>query len=470
MTKKLTWLYDKLYHPINEGRKLDIDEINIDGSYECGKTYACMEIILKCLTVPGVSAVFVRRYKYQRFELEQAVLDLAKELNLVIVKQKDESGFSTYKVLESNNRIRFLHTDRRIKISNENNFSGLSPFPNSKYILIFIDEAYEVKEKDKTTILSKVRGQKDTQLCMLQCCNPYSLSNDFVKYCNSQLPYNKPKLMKYGFDIVSKDYVQKNHKIFSHINVLACNDIMNKDKWNKINESCARNRKRAITIKYGIPSYDEESVYGAQLDLIGKPVYHYVDRVICGIDVGIGTNRNAGITACYIGFWKNGIGVDFFNEYTQDNREHKKSITERANEIINFVYNSLREYRFRTQYTFNLPYCYINVDWSSGDFIDRLNELILERRLDKIMWARANQKNLYKINERIDWTIDWIRNKKLRIDFDKCKKLFEEMSTMKLIISNDDKEATQRQSSNDHCINAFEYAMEEIWEKEKMIK
>jgi hypothetical protein len=172
----------------------------------------------------------------------------------------------------------------------------------------------------------------------------------------------------------------------------------------KIQEGIKTQRDKAITIDLGMPSYDIQSIYGRNIEKICKPFYHPVDRIVCGVDVGFGTNRNAGITGCLIGFYQRGVGVDFFSEYTQANKVKEMSITQRANEIIDYVLYSLKQYRLRcpAYNIVNFPYVNINVDNSAIDFISRINELIVERRLTKVMCARQNAKNVYQINERIN--------------------------------------------------------------------
>lgn len=464
MTKNLSWLNSVLYEKISQGLPIEVSEINIDGSWECGKTYACIEETLLCLSCPNVACVYIRNTKFQINELTQSVLTQAKSKDIAVIREFN-TDYPTYKVVDTQNYFRFVYLERKNKQARDYVLSGFAPFRKVKYILILIDEAVEVPNKTIPTILSKIRGEKDTQVCLLRVCNPYSLSFDYIKYMNENLPYNRAKLMKYGFDVK-----KIGSKIFAHINVLGAKDIVNDEKMKLVNHQCALNKRRAMTIKYGLPSYDEESCYGSVLENINMPFVHNVDRIVCGVDTAFGTERHAGITACFIGFYKKGIGVDFFNEYTQDNRfGQKKSITQRANEIIDFVYNQLREYRIKLGNTIErFPYVYINVDCSSGDFIDRLNELIYNRRLGRVMCARPNQKQAYKINERINLLVDWIINRKIRIDFDKCKILFDEMNTLKLIKPTTPTEPTKRESNNDHCVNALEYAMEDIWELEEM--
>jgi hypothetical protein len=82
------------------------------------------------------------------------------------------------------------------------------------------------------------------------------------------------------------------------------------------------------------------------------------------------------------------------------------------------------------------------------------------------MCARQNAKNVYQINERINLLNDWIDRNKIRIDLDKTPILFEELNTCKLVVNNEQMEAKQRQSANDHLINTLEYALEDIWQLE----
>lgn len=469
MVNKLSWLNEVVVKPCLEDKPWPVDEINIDGSWECGKTYGCIETVCKSLTGNKVGAVFVRRSNFQIGELENSVYDLFKVLNISWVPQKDNSSFTTIKVIPSENICRFVYAERKRKVDNEAKFSGLRQFINYKKVIIFVDEAFEISEDDRKTLIGKVRGNSDTEVLIIQCCNPYLLSNDYVKYVAKNLPFNKHKLMNYGYDMSSVEFVKKHRKIFVHMNVISTPEIMNEKKWKRINEACARSRDRAITIKFGIPSYDKMSEYGSWIEKIPAPYYRQkVDKIVCGVDVGGGTNRNAGITSCFVGFYTKGVGVDFFREYTQDNKILEKSITVRANEIINFVLEELMNYRRKIGSILPLPFVNINVDLSNYDFISRLNEVINERCLTSRMRARRNRKNDFQIMERVNYTKDWIENRKLRIDFNNCPILKEEMSSMKLIYSNEALEPTKRESANDHCINGLEYAMEDIWEIEQM--
>lgn len=468
MVNKLSWLYEVVVKSCINDTPFIADEINIDGSWECGKTYALIESCLKSSVGKKVGIVFVRKRQYQLDELYHSALDMLKEFDIPYISESDRTGGRTLKIISSGNTIRFIYVERKQK--DNKLLSGLRSFLNYKKVIVAVDEAYELTSNEKAALLGKIRGNGDTEVLIFQVCNPYFIGDDYIKYCSKELPYNKAKLMKYGYDMSTVEYTKRTRKIFAHINVLATKEIMNEKKWKRINEACARNRDKAMTIKYGIPSYDKESCYGRQVEKIGKPIIHPITSIVCGCDVGIGTNRNAGITGCILGFYKKGIGVDIFKEYSHDNRIEEKSITKRANELIDYVFNQLVEYRKRVGHFFPLPYVNINIDLSSGDFISRVNELINERRLNKIMGARRNRKNAYGLSERTNLTNDWIENRKLRIDFDCCPILFEEMNTMKLITSNNDMEPTKRQSSNDHLINAFEYAMEDIWEVEPMTR
>jgi hypothetical protein len=402
MTKTLTYLYSFIDRVKNK-EDIKYNEVNIDGSWECGKTYACKELFVKLSEIRNIALYCCRQEKNKLSEMIMDFENMFKEFGIPYIIKKEDSGYTHIKNLNSGTVLRFIYFKRHTKSSNDNKFSGLASAGNVDYIFMFLDEAYEIPEEDKLTLQSKIRGSKMTQYTLFQVCNPYNIGSEYVKYLNRNLPYNKHILSTFGQQFLIKD-----KKIFHHLNHRATRDIVNAEKLARIQAGIKSYRNRATTIDLGIPSYEEKSIYGSEIARIAKPQTHLVDKVVCGVDMGIGTNRNAGITSCYVGFYKKGLGVDVFNEYTQSNRVKKLSITERANQMIDFILNELRTYRSKCDYYtyLPLPFVNINVDCSSGDFIDRLNELITERKLTKVMYARMNNKNAYKINERVNLFLD----------------------------------------------------------------
>jgi hypothetical protein len=185
-------------------------EINISGGNECGKTRACEEFISKLFDIGNIGIVAIRENRQGADELFNELLGEVQNSNQNITYNKLEYKIKSTK---NNTLLRLIYLNRRTQKS-KSTLAGTSRFFNVKYLFVFVDETSELNEKDRNDINIRIRADNiNTQICYINVCNPYDITNPHVRYLSDNLPFNKVSLMSYGYQFLKKD-----NKIFLHVN------------------------------------------------------------------------------------------------------------------------------------------------------------------------------------------------------------------------------------------------------------
>lgn len=465
MLKIYTFLHDFTKKILNK-EKIPL-EVNLAGGNGSGKTYAveCWLSELARLCKVGILCVRAKDSDADNLwdELkEHFANDREGGIKIPLVYNTNENKREIN--FESGTQLRVLHLDKKTNTSS--NLAGMRRFTGFKYIIVFIDEHSEVSNKQKNDIEIRARGDdKNVRFCWVSCCNPYNLSNYWVNYLNSNLSFNRGLLEKYGFQYRKLTDKLDNEKIFLYTNWRIAREVLSNEFITNIIKTWKYNKRLALTRDLGMPSGEEDSIYGDCLLKLQTPRYKQSDYLLGGIDVGFGTSKGTGLTGALFGTYTQKVGFDILGEWKWDNKIRVKSPDDIAREIVCFYIKQKELYYKNVRYEqWVNKRVMVIVDNSEFAFINMLNIWARRFKRNDIIFIRCKDKKRegYKINDRINYTIALIENGLIRFNNKVCNMLFEEMLNVKWKSNQsvvDITDPTKRVGA-DHLINAMEYLVE----------
>lgn len=467
MVDAYSWIYDIVKCIIN-GDKIPLDEFNLVGSRKSAKTtsYFILYLILACIAPFSFGWVNVR-------ERVKDASDMFKDLKSIadtyqIAYRANEKDLE----LEINGNIcRFYGVDNNRKTRGSKK-AGIPHFTNVRYLFIFFEERYEFSEEHISAVKEAVRSVSDdpnfhAQMIILNACNPWSKKNEYIKYCSKHMSWDVNQLKKTGNQISIVEIPLRDGQVkkalFQYTNWRVCREFLSQSEINTILDTWNIDPRRAAVVDYGLPGSEDGAIYTHLLNHLGESIYKEQDWLIAGGDYGWGRKETSGKTAFYFGGATLDDGIDIYNEYVQDNHTYIKSPTQVAQEVVEFYKYSMNVYMKQNNKVY-VPELVVRVDNMAVGFIDILNNTARQNRLEWLMFVKCKK---HPVADRIEITLALLAGQKLRINTKDAKypvKLLpQELDFAQYEESRSGKQ--NRLKENDHGINGFEYAIENIMYK-----
>lgn len=460
MLKCYGYFYDIIKQMVNY-EKLSVNVINISGSRKSGKSYAGQEFAVIATHLFGIDRkpipVSVYGLRYYREDMDELREEFEQTLDRFSVNYARNKQKGIYE-LAYGNKIRLMGLKSRNKIVVK---AGMARTERDKYIIIIVEEAFEVKSQELQSFMEAVRGNSDTQILVIKICNPWSIKSDYVAFLNTHQKFDKLTLKKEGQQIALKDvmleggYLSKEIFHYTNWRVADREGKLSKDDVAGIMKAYQVDVKRAETADLGMPGYEGQAIYAYLLDKVADAMYVQHDRLLGGIDVGYGVSAKSGVTSAVIlGFSDNTREIDVYSEWVHDNKINQIDPIVQVKMIVDWSTKAYQEYTLRSGR--QIRSVQFRVDLSDCATISMLNSEAMYRGLRWLSFVPCIKQ---PIQDRVNIIKYAMSRKMLRIS-KSCKNLLKELE----IIEWEKKKAGElkRENNNDHSINSFEYALEMV--------
>lgn len=444
-------------------KKIPIDRYEGVGGRLAGKTTAFILLIaLICIFCPG------RRFG---FALARNEVQDVKEFI-----ENFEQTFAVYdiecKIISSKNRIvvnghviKFVGLNNNRK-SQQGKKSGFSGFGDVEGYIVWFEERFQIAEKDAIAFESAIRpivlpGEKTPWSLILSTCNPWAKGSPYIQYCSKHMTWDINILKTKGSQskIVDIDLGEGRTErvLFHYTNWRVAKGFIPEVKIKQILSIWQYDKRLASVSDYGLPGYEEGAIYTHVLNNIGNAVWQEHEYMLGGGDYGWGRDAANGKTAFYFMGWSHDKGCDIYYEFVSHNHEIVKTPNQVAEAVVMFYLNSMRDYCNRVGWAsaFNMR---VRVDNMAVGIIQILNDVA---RKYKLSWLSFIKCKKFPINDRIEVTLSMMGRQRMRMS-PNIKLLKQEME-----MSYYEETQTQKRAKvNDHGINGFEYAFEDVMHKE----
>lgn len=464
LLKEFSFIYD-IVKAMCKKEKIKLDEIRAMGGRGSGKTTNVAYIFFALLAyyLPEHISMSFIGFRAAKQNLHKMIADAKNFYNSAGIDFNYISNAET-KAIEINGRL--LRFDCVNSKKTEDN-SVMSGYPVQKvdYLIVWLEECYEFSMTQISSFKQSVRGDNKTHRLELFTNNPWSPSNPYVMDTLKLFPFNINKMKEVGWDCKVTSYwtdilgKKEETRVLVHYSNWRINrENLSLNFIQGLLSEWRINPAKARTADWGVPGYETGQIYTHCLDKIGKAV---VDNsamwILAGMDYGWGRTSRAGKTVCYFGTGSIQNGIDLLDEYVQDNSTVPKDPNLVVKEVVQFYINSMRRYCEIVQKTINLqPYnITIRVDNAAVGVITMLNNEALNRGVNK--WMRFISCVKHPINDRIEITLALMSKGMLRVS-ENVKLLLQEMDASYY----EDTINQKRANVNDHALNAFEYAIENV--------
>lgn len=455
--KAYSYIYDVVKQVLNQQR-ITIDEFNILGGRKSGKSVSFQVLFGILLNLPFKIGLYCIRASKEG--VEEFFDDMCETLESFDIPFR--ASKSKLIITQGVNTIKFVGLNSLSKYGAKK--SGLARVGGVKYIFKYFEERFEFSTKDYQSIQEAIRGMDNkVQMITINVCNPWAKSSPYISYCSRYQNWNLAILKESGNQIgiyQHEDNETKiiSNKLFHYTNWRVAKDVLSQSEINEIKNTWNVDRNRAMTTDYGLPGYEFGAIYTHLLHKISPPIYNgEAQYFIAGMDYGWSQREVGGKTACYFGTANLENGVDIYAEYVHDNAISPKSPNVQTREIIEFYMKSVEEYCERVG-MISPPILRVRVDNMAVGVIQLLNNAAAQYRVNH--WLHFIKCRKYPIQDRIELTTNLMGGCWLRID-KSCKNLMNEFE----LAHYEETETQKRSKSNDHSINAFEYAIEGVMYK-----
>lgn len=458
MLKSYTWLLDIL-EAVRKGEKLPVDEINLVGGRLSGKSIAVEMFYIISLSIVGS--------KIGMYAIRHMIKDVAETWDEMIQVMDDlevePDYFSNQRkiVRKGSNQLRVIGLNSTTKKKAVK--AGITNAGNVDYLFKFFEERYEFEERD--TLAAKEGIRSKNPLCQnldINVCNPWTKSHDYILYCNKHMLWNLNDLRTKGEQFKYIEIPLGNGRvkrvIFQYTNWRVAQTVLPEGAIKTILDTHNFDPQRALTTDYGLPGYEDGSIYNHLLVKIGSSMYLDHINIRGGLDWGWGHNKHSSKTgAVFLGITTDrdleSCGLDIYDTYTSDNRVVSKPNNVVFNEIIEFFLSNTQKYcnAIRNYEGISLT---VRVDYQNEAVIQSLNSIIRARRINWMRFIPCRKD--VPIQDRIEIFRSMLSQQFVRCNRERTKNLIGELEFARF----SDIETAKRVKENDDLINALEYAIE----------
>lgn len=445
-----------VFDKIAQNKRLTTIIYRLFGGRQSGKTTGVYIFIIMCCLLLAPNTVGFVGLRASKQNVVEMMIDFMEALDAMKVPYKYVANRRTITI--NGNKIRFYGGDSRKKQADK--WSGL-PRLNCKYVFIWMEEAFEFTATDMAGIDGTFRNTNNQgQIIKIQTMNPWSQSHWLVKEMLTKMMWNQAIMSddngegyQIGLFPLKTDSKEPTYELIQYTNWRCNRNNVTKEAIQSFKAMWSYDPVRASVSDWGAAGYEEGRIYSHCLHKIGQArVRTGQQYLIAGLDYGWGNSDRAGVTAAVFGSATLDDGIDLMGEYIQDNRKYKKDVNATVLEIINFYRVCMSEFirRVGAHQPFPLQ---VRVDNSAVGVIQMLQNETIRQGLDK--WLSFTKCLKQPINDRIEITLWLMGTHKFRLS-PNMKLLRAELESAYY----EDVETQKRSDTNDHCLNAYEYAIE----------
>lgn len=345
----------------------------------------------------------------------------------------------------------------RVMGSDEVQLTGKSGSQKYDYQIAIAEERYEIDDSSWSAVLQAIRGTE--KFIEIHLANPWVLNNDYIKYCNTNLPFSLEELRDKGqqFAVVPMsikmiDGTEFNYKEIFHYTNYQINDKLPFVDKVKLEVSAKHDPHRANTILYGFPGAPKGGIWKWVLPKMKqKPREHSVSYV-GGVDYG----ERADATTAYIaGFSAGNNHVHISHEYYWKNREngYNKDTSKLAEDVVEHYLDFMEEH-LTQQSTLD-----IMVDGAAIPFITALNTYTQSIGYDQVL-KFYQQTNKQRVADRIETMKTMASFGLITVD-ESCVELLRELNEQ--VYADKSRTSLDYVKGDDHGTDAIYYAIVTKW-------
>ena len=447
--------YRELINNVRKGEPFSVMRVNESGSRMSSKTWSSIEgIIIMCLV--GLVKADLFRYmkgkdRKELFDQVGAIIESFPGLiqTVEIHKTNMTYTFPNGSVIE----VSGLHKQSGDDI----NLTGKSSSNKFDYQIALAEERYEITDVEWGFVQQALRGAKN--YLEIHLANPWIFSNDYVKYCNENLPFDLETLQTKGeqFEVIDKELTLLDgesveyKEVFHYTNYGVNHFLTTMDKV-KLEIASKHDPHRKNTILYGYPGTPEGAIWKWVLPKMKQVPREQSIMYVGGVDYG---ERNDATTGYIAGFSANNTHCHIEHEYYYANKKNapNKNTNALAEEVVNHFID------FYEDNITNQSELAIWVDGSAIPFITALNTYC-----EEIGWSDLihfyQQTDKKRVADRIE-TMKTLSSFGL-ITVDKnCKDLLRELTEQ--VYSDKSRTSADYVNGDDHGTDAMYYAIATKW-------
>ena len=438
---------------------LGLDKVCLLGGRSSGKTTAVEEFAINACDLVDSDgypiSVSVLCFRKQLMDLGEVFEQYTNDLLRFNVSPNVIKSTMRYE-FDNGNVVKFKAMGNRV---NKMSLSGLAQ-SKGEYVIVIKEEAYEFTDADNAMITQAVRGNNpNCNMLTINIANPWFPKTKFINDCMIQFPYDERILKEKGHMETIKWVDRKAYKeriLFMWVNWRAIQETLPEWKIHSILETYVTDPNNAKTADLGIPGICGSSVYGHLLGNVTEAQWVPHKTVAGGGDYASGSSKGSGKTAFVFGAWDANDKIDVLGEFVWDIRMKGDNDFIVAQAVVDWYVQMCAKYTKLTGVPINENYpIFIRVDFSASAFIDILVNETEKRGISG--WLSFIPCNKYNISDRIFITRAKMGDKCLRISSE-CDTLLTELQLAQYKETNT---KNVRADDNDHCINAFEYMIED---------
>lgn len=452
-----SWVYD-IVRAVALKKSVPVDEINLVGGRKSAKSKSMQILFALLASLPTDSRIGLCSLRLGKENSAELYADFEQTLEMLEIPYSANKGKMEFR-FKTGRKIRVLGLNSMSRSQAQK--SGLANFGELDYLFIYFEERFEFSTTDFSAAREAIRAVGDYQVIIINVCNPWAKSNEYIQYCSSNMEWNINKMKTTGNQVgifETEDYETKikTIKLFQYTNWRVAQNVLSKAEIAGIKDTWNIDRNRALTTDYGMPGYEWGAIYTHLLNKIGQPILQQdPTHIIAGVDFGWSSSSNGGKTAAVFGVATREVGIDIYGEYHHDPAVKPLSPDQVALQIVEFFKKQMVEYCFKIGR--EVPfYTKVKVDNMVVGFIQILNNVT--KKLGLHHWLHFTKCAKFPIVDRIDIQQAIMGYQKFRMDSNCIHLLREfEISHYKEKV-----EKRERAKGEDHTLNAYEYGMENV--------
>lgn len=437
-------------------KPVPIQQFWVTGGRFSGKSTAIQVLVALACFIQGISVgiVFFRASKDGAKDLLDDIIATLENFAIPYSVNRSASMIYINKV-----KIRVIGLNSMSKYGAKK--SGLPRFANVDYIIKIFEECFEFRVEEFNAINEAVRhiGKEPSYLTFC-ICNPWALTNWFIKRCVDLQKHDEKVLKEVGYqlgvyEIHDKETNMKQKILVEYSNWRVVREHISQEQIMNIRNYWKTDRNRALVADYGMPGFEFGAIYTSELHKIAEPFYSADPCYhLCGMDYGWSQTEGHGKTACIFATGTPNNGVDIYGEFIWDNSKVPIDPNQLCQRVVNFYKEQVQTWMQNLNHIYP-PKINVRVDNSEPGIIALLNNTA--RQYGYNTWLSFGPCKKYPTMDRISVVLALMGCGKFRMS-KQCDNLMKEFS----FAHYDEKGEKKRVKENDHSLNALEYGIEPL--------